>query len=69
MKKFKTNCINCDKEVETDEYFDGCICNECGGGLKINNVVKDLKQEIRNAELINKVKKEEKEINDIRKRV
>jgi len=69
MKKFKTNCINCDKEVETDEEFDGCICNECGGGFKINNVVKDLKQELRNAELINKVKKEEKEINDIRKRV
>ena len=35
----------------------------------MNKVKEDLKQEIRNAELINKVKKEEKEINDIRKRV
>ena len=69
MNKFKTNCINCDKEIETDEEFDGGICSECGGGLKINNIEEKLKQELRNAELINKVKKEVKKINDIRKRV
>ena len=35
----------------------------------MNKVEDDLKQELRNAELINKVKKEVKKINDIRKRV
>ena len=35
----------------------------------MNKVEEDLKKEIWNAELINKVIKEEKEINDIRKRV
>ena len=35
----------------------------------MNKVEEKLKQELRNAELINKVKKEVKKINDIRKRV
>ena len=35
----------------------------------MNKIEDNLKQELRNAELINKVKKEVKKINDIRKRV
>jgi DNA-directed RNA polymerase subunit RPC12/RpoP len=33
MKKVK--CLNCDKEIEIDDDFDGAICEECVKMAKI----------------------------------